>query len=442
MLPTPRWVGNKWTLDLRGFGFGRHLLDAPPPPAGEVSAVHAAYELLARLRVRKPVGPQLVLPGTEGLTLAEVLRRYTGERSYRRSRRWCVETAARVSAELGHLPLAALIPPEGTRELFAWRDRVRAEGYDRRYHSGRVHHVTVGPRAMLDRLQVLRMALTWASEPPRMWLPALPTFPDARRDEREKIHRALTAWVDEATFRAVRDVIYLGGMGTATLEARWRREGLPYPGCTLDDYIARRRLWLSFAMYTGMRHQDLDCLDDMSTSPDFGCYWRWGRKTSTEEGLPEDMPKPLLADLEFERGRLGRPYRPGELIAGGPWKRVTRVLRAACARVGVPPFDVMTLRRSFCYHKAMSGRCEEGDLVRLMGHVDSKMIRTAYLQFPPASKRNSAGSAWPEMRTLRPGMGSARILPIRAALAHLAPTEGAPSATSLPKSARKRRPSA
>jgi hypothetical protein len=431
MLPSPRWTDGHWALDLRGFGFGRHLLDAPPPPSGNVAAVHAAYELLGRLREGQSKGPQLALPLAAGRRLAEVLDGWLAERKYGKSRRWCTETAARVRKELGHLALADLAPPEGTRLLFEWRDRVRREGYDRRYPSGKVLHVEVGPRAMLDRVQILRMALTWASEPPRMWLPYLPTFPDARVNEGEKLHRGLTSWVDEATFRAVRDVIYVGRMGTASLEAHWRRDGLPYDGCTLDDYIARRRLWLSFAFYTGMRHQDLDQLNDLSVSLDFGCYWRWGRKTSDEEGLPEDMPDPLLADLEFERSRLGRPYYTGEKIAAGPWLRAVRVLRAACEHVGVPAFDVMTIRRSFCYHKAMSGEVEEADLVRLMGHVDSHMVHTVYLQVPPASKRNAAGRAWPAMTSRRPGMGDARILPISAS-AHLAPKTGVRAAKSRP----------
>jgi integrase len=216
--------------------------------------------------------------------------------------------------------------------------------------------------------------------------------------------------VDQATFRVVRDAIYREGMGTGPLVGIWRREGLPWEGCTVEDFVARRRLYLSIAFYTGLREADLDALDDRCVSADLGYYRRSSRKTGDDLGFLEKCPAQLRADLEYERRRLGRPYREGEKIAGGPWPSVARVLRAACIRVGVPPFNVMDLRRSFAYHLAIAG-VSEATTTRLMSHKDSRMVRTVYRQFPVAGERDDAGR-FPEMTTPVPGTSTARIVSI------------------------------
>jgi integrase len=403
MVPTPRWDSSKglWILDLRTpWKLGRHVLHEPSPPSGTVPALHAAYALLAKLQADAPLPPQLALPGTAGRTVAAAIDQYIAERKFGRSRRWFCTTANVVKKELGAYRLADMVPPRGTEILWAWKKEVRGRG-------------TVGPRTMKDRIQVLRMVLRWACEPPRLWIPHLPPFPDPRLDEGEQYYTPLTEWVDEPTFRAVRDAIYLSEMGRGVLRRLVDRGVYGPHVTTVEDYVARRRLYLSFAFYTGMRRQDLNLLDDHSVSLDLGAYWRFGRKTSDQEGLPESICEPLLVDLEFERRRLGRPYRKGELICGGPWLNACGVIRRAAKQVETSFFDLMTLRRSFCYHKALAGVLEE-DLVRLMGHSDSKMIRNVYLQIPSRSKRNEAGAAWPKMRTSAPGTGAARISPIRA----------------------------
>jgi len=407
MLPTPRWDPSiaRWRLDLRcPWGAGRHLLDCPPPPSGTIAAVHAAYALLGRLSAKRPSG-QLCLAGTGARSLAQLLDEYVNARTYRTAggRRWVKTTAACVRHELGHLPLAELVGARGPEILWAWRDEIRSRPGRR-----------VGPRAMQDRIVVLSMALRWASEPPRRWIPCVPSMPDPRIDESEAMWTPQTRWVEECTFRTVRDCIFSSGMSAGVL-ARL--------GHDPEDYYARRRLYLSFAAYTGMRRHDLDLLDDFSASLEAGCFWRWGRKTSAEEGYPEDMPPPLISDLKLERKRLGRPWYRGEPIAGGPWPNVCRVLAAACRRLGIEPFNLRDLRRSFCYHKALATPpVAEEDLVRLMGHADSRMIRAVYLQIPPASRRNAAGSAWPTAPAIRTGE-PARVVPIRRAPGtHNAPT--------------------
>lgn len=120
---------------------------------------------------------------------------------------------------------------------------------------------------------------------------------------------------------------------------------------------------------------------------------------------------PLLADLQAERRRLGRPYKRDEAICGGPWPTVTEVIAKAARSIGLPPFDLRTCRRSFAQHKAAAG-VQEGDLQRLMMHSDSRMIRRIYQRFLPAERAVEAGIAWPEIATNLPGTGLARVIPM------------------------------
>jgi len=413
--PTPRWTGKGWEVDLRKpWGLGRHRVEAPPPPPGELEATHEAYALLARLERERPQGAQLSLPATAGRTIGQLLTEWIEKRGYRRGgSSWVRETAARVQKELGHVALAEICGPRGWEILGEWRTKVRETGYPRHY-AHKTITVVCGAATMRDRLSVLRGAFEWAADPKQRYMPFVPNLPDARLHQGEVYYTPREEWIDEPTFRAVRDAIYCGPSAAATIESAWRRYGTPWPGCTIDDFIARRRLFLSWSFYSGMREQDVAAINDLSVSADFGFYWPFGRKTSDEEGDPEKMPDPLRADLEYERRRLGRTYFRGEPVTGGPWPRVCEVLRAACRKAGVPPFDVMTLRHSFAYHKALSGKCDRDQTARLMHLQTSALVRRVYNNVTPARCRDEAGAAWPEMRTRAPGTGSARILPLSA----------------------------
>jgi integrase len=166
---------------------------------------------------------------------------------------------------------------------------------------------------------------------------------------------------------------------------------------------------VSFALYTGMRRKDLDALDDSSVSPDLGWYRLCSRKTGDVAGTWQRMPEPLRDDCEAELRRLGRPWRQGEPICGGPWPRVAKVLRQACLDAGVSRVNLMDLRRSYAYLKASAG-VPQDTLRRKMGHADSRMLDHVYRQFPTGSECEE--HAWPEMRTRAPGTGSARIVSI------------------------------
>jgi integrase len=405
MRPTPTWDGCSWRLDLRPLGLGRYVVDAP---AGDLAeAVHAARDIYEReLSARAITDAQLSLPGTTGRTFGQAMAAWLkyreGDRLLRwktpGGERWTRCTAAALVRDLGPRLLRDFAPPGGGATLLAYRDEVRARAGAHR----------VGPRAMQDRLIVVSQLLRWCADPARLWIPAVPNFPDPRIDSSELLHNPLDTWVDEATFRAVRAAICASFQSREGLRRELVSLELPADAAAVDDRIARRRLYLSFAFYTGMRRHDLNLLDDRSVSPDFSCFVRFGRKTGVRPTW-ETVCAPLGCDLDAERARLGRDYRLREQIAAGPWERAPNVIAAAAAVASVQAFDLRTCRRSYVMHKALAG-VAEADLIRLMGHKDSAMIRGVYLQVPPRTVRDAAGAAWPVQTSTTPGTGQARIL--------------------------------
>ena len=394
--PTPTWdaAASVWRVDLRSpWGLGRRVVSAPPPPAGFVEAIHAARDLLESIRAARGLtDAQLPLPGTRGRTLSEAISGYLKEKKWKSAggKRWTCETCDLLLAELGRHALADLT----VDLLWSYRDETRAR---------------VGAKAMQSRLIVLAQVLRWAAEPARKWLPYVLPMPSPKLSEGESIGNALTKWIDEGTFRAARARIYEHQTARNMLAHELRIAGLPFDAAAVCDVVERRKFYLSFAFYTGMRRHDLDKIDDAYLSPDFECYFRHGRKTGVEIAAESICP-PFLADIAAEVHRLERPYRSGELIAGGSWKNSCRVLETAARNAGVEKFNLMDCRRSFVYHKALAG-VPENELVNLMGHKDSKMVRSVYLQLQPRLQRNKAGAAWPRSLTALPGTGTARVLP-------------------------------
>lgn len=398
--PTPVWdsVACVWRVDLRKpWGFGRYVLDAPDPPHGLVLAVHAARDKLDALRADSAAaGSQLSLPGTAGKTFEQAILAYVAEREYSgTSGEWLRNNAALLRKELGRESLGLFTTEAGASRLLAWRDDVRGRG--------------IGARSMKDRLNVFRLVWRWCAAAPRLWVSLMPVLPSPKTHEKEVLHQPAVTWVDESTFRAVRGAIYASVYARLGLATELRRLGQPDDAAAVHDLIERRRLYLSNAFYTGMRRADLNGADDSYVSRDFDCYWRFGQKTGIEKAA-EAIPAPFAADLLTEYKRLGRPWHKGELICGGPWFHATRVIATAARKLGVQTFDLMTCRRSFVYHKALAG-VPEAKLVNLMGHTDSKMIRSVYLLLQPRLQRDEAGAAWPKSLTAVPGTGAGRILP-------------------------------
>lgn len=381
------------------WGFGRHRLDvSEPPPSGLVAALHAAYAKLAECQATAGAtdgGSQLALPGTAGRTLAQACEGYVAERKYRGTAgQWVVSSVELVRKEVGSMSLVECSTKGGADRLLRWRDEVRASGR--------------GPHAMKDRLQAFALVWRWAAAAPRQWVTLMPVLPSWKVDETERIRAPAMKWVDESTFREVRKHIFDNDTARRSIWAELRRAGEPCDAAAVRAYIARRKLYLSFAFYTGMRREDLNAVDDSYLSVDFGCYWRWGRKTGAEVAA-EAICAPFAQDIRAEVARLGRNFRAGELICGGPWWHGHRVLGTAAKAVGVSTFNLMDCRRSFVYHKAMAG-VPEAKLVNLMGHADSKMIHAVYLCLQPRLQRDEAGAAWPAALSSVPGEGDGRVL--------------------------------
>jgi hypothetical protein len=398
MHPTPVWDGKAWRLDLRTpWQLGRHVIHAEPPPAGLVEAIHLSRDLLERLRVERGLtDSQLVLPGTAGRTLATVIDEYLRVKKWKScgGERWTRETCRLLKKEaLGSLELSVFASPSATTVLWAYRDDLRER---------------LGPRAMASRLVVLGQVLKWSSEPPRLWIPYVPTLPSPKINPDEKMCNPCMTWVDHQSFRATRVRLYEHRTARCGLAVALRIAKLPCDAAAVRNLVEQRRFYLSFGFYTGMRRHDLDEIDDSYLSPEFNTYFRYGRKTGVKVAA-EAICKPFKADIEAELRRLGRPWFKGERIAGGPWKNSCRVIATAAANAGVDAFDLMTCRRSFVYYKAMGG-LEMDKLVNLMGHADSEMIRNVYLLLQPRLQRDEAGAVWPDDLTVLPGTGAARIL--------------------------------
>jgi integrase len=399
--PKPVWdnVASVWRVDLRSpWKLGRRIVNAPPPPGGLATAIHAARDLLDALRSETIVtSPQLSLPGTLGRTVESVAEQYLAEREFRgTSGKWLRETAKVMCREIGREPLRIFQTADGAARLLAWRDEVRGRG--------------VGPRAMKDRLNVFSLIWRWCADAPRQWVSLMPVLPSPKTSEKEVLHHPAMRWIDESTFRAVRAAIYDNVFARTSIAKELRNEGLPCDASDVRAYIARRQLYLSFAFYTGMRRFDLNAISDAYLSPDFDCYWRHGHKTGVEVAA-ESICEPFRRDIAAERSRLGRSWHQGELICGGPWFHATRVIATAARKLGLENFDLMTCRRSFVYHKALAG-VPESKLINLLGHSDSRMIRGVYLLLQPRLQRDEAGAAWPRHLSVVPGTGGGRVLPL------------------------------
>jgi integrase len=416
--PTPRFTGGKWHLDLRTpWNLGRYVVDAPPPPEGEQEARNQSWLIFLRERDRAAIlsretSPEL--PGLDGgMLFGAAVDAYLDYRAnvkrWRRGggERWTREVAARLKQEFGKRPLLDFAPPSGTRMLVTYRDLVRKGTVEELARAG--FGKPLRAKRMKDVLIVLQQVLRFAAVADRLWLPSVPEMPDARIDSDETIRNALDKWVDEATFRAARDKLYADPVALHALLRELKKLRPSSTVADAHDLICRRKLFLSFAFYTGMRRFDLWAMDDKMVSPDLGRYRRFAHKTGADVSI-ERCPPPLLADLRVEQARLGRPWRRGEAICGGRWKNVARVMSAACDRVGVERFNLMDCRRSFVWHMALAGK-PEADIVRLLGHTDSRMIRTVYEQHMPGAVVDETTGTWPEMVSVEPGTGPARVIP-------------------------------
>lgn len=369
MKPTPKPHGTQYVVDLRWAGFGQRYVLCPLTH-GEAAAIHAAYDLLARLR-RDAAQRALELPGLDARPArpldAALWSAYLDqhEEGSPDSRRYVAQYVRMMQRLCAGRTIRDLEPPQGHGFVRHLRDELRARGGMR---GG-----PLAAKSANNALNQLAQFCRWLRS--QELLVSLPDFPRATRPG-EKLRNPTWGYYTESDFRRVRDSLWDDDSILATIARNLHLPSL----AAADDHRARRRLYLSFSFYTGMRPSDLDALTADDVYPDARCYIRRGRKTDAE---PEtfDMPEQLAIDVDLELARLGRPWRNGELICGGPWAKGVTCLGTVTRRLGLPPLTFRLCRKSTAREYCLRGWPKE-EVASILGHADTTMLDLVYLKIP------------------------------------------------------------
>lgn len=358
-VPPVKLRGGAWVADLRHFGGSQYQALALPASASPVAVGMAVQQKIAELQVAASLRAPM-LPGLErpGLTVRELALMYEESRdpdSYVRD--YCKF----VRAGIGHLAVESMAGKLGTAALRAWRDDLR----DRRKWS---------PRTIRNALNMALAILAWGQDDGRELTGQLPKKP-----KHGPLPPPIFRTLPEADFRHLRAHLFDEAIHWGTLGRFCARVG-----CTVEDYIARRQLMLSFGFYTGAHPEDANTLRGEYLSVDVGRYERHNTKSSRVVG-PDvfDMPEQLQIDCAEELRRRDLPrFPPDEIVTGPwPWRQSSRVLAAACVRLwpdGPARFaDFRTLRRSCVWEYTVRG-WRTHEIAAIVGHVDETMIRTVY----------------------------------------------------------------
>lgn len=370
--PEPKFSGGVWSVDLRWAGFGRYDLDGAKD---EATALHLAYAKLMELRDQAgALAAQTSFAFTAGPLLREAIRLHWAGREREKMspdvRRYVRGYLDQLDRRLGGVKVQAFAPPHGDQLLIDWRNDLVDE--------------RLKPRTRRNYLNHLMQVLTFSRK--RGWLPDLPSKPKPTVGT-EVLNDPEWEWYTEDEFRRLRAGIYdqHDEPGDLCIHIKDRDARL--------DLIARRRLYLSAAFYTGMHTRDLDQLTDRSVSVAFRWFERVNSKSARcIDDRNIDAPEQLIEDAAVEQERLGRYWTPGEAIAGGPWPQVTRVLQSTAKRLGLPRVNLRILRRSTAYHLCLLGWPED-EVAEYLGHVDRRMLNEVYRRLPK-QKRSPKRLDW------------------------------------------------
>jgi integrase len=355
MRPDPKAWGGRWVVDLRAAGFGQRyrLCDASAP---RETALHLAYELLAKLRGERMAEPeQRDLFADAGPELFKsAIERWQADKRYDSDGggKWGREYAGLICRELGAYKLADFAQPAGNARMTAY-----VRELERRELSG---------RTIRNRLSVVEQVLRFSLE--RGWLASVPMHPRLPPKAAPVYH-----WITEAMFRALRADVFRGGT-----ELRGFKPSEPVP-----VFIARRRVYLSWLFYTGVHDVDAAKATADQLFLDGKSYIRHNSKSS--RSVPDEqfeMPDPLHADLAELQTVLGRPFFPGESFTGGHWRNASKVMQASAVRLGFPHgANPSIFRRSYAREMFLRGY-EVHEVADRMGHVDDRMLRQIYVRTP------------------------------------------------------------
>jgi hypothetical protein len=362
-IPTVNVRGSSWCADLRGYGGGqRDSLDVDAAaPAIEVGM--ALQRRLEELRLCAAVGCP-TLPGlTGGATFRDLVGSYLDGRDYATTggASYVADCCRRIVADLGHFAVTDLAAPQGEAVLRSWRDRMWAAGLSNRTVNNHLHQFAAIWR--------------WARTGGRRLVGETADLPTAIRQNQALSNPIFEFWT-EADFRHFRAHLFDEAVRTGGLS---RRCGGDAAG--VADYIARRRLYLSLAFYTGAHVRDLDTWSADFLSVEMGRYERHNSKSARcVAPCWFDMPEQLQIDCAAELERRGG-WRAGELVAGGPWRQSTRTLAKATARLfpdgDRAPFTFRIARRSTVRELTLRG-WPTHEIAAVLGHVDGRMVETIY----------------------------------------------------------------
>ena len=385
-VPNPKLVGDHWECDFRP-EFSWHTRVGPASLSRE-DAIHGAYARLAELRRERLAEPgaQLELRAGVPATFAAAVDAWQAVKGVRRadSARYVKTYAKQVRAELGAYLLSEFVDGGGQLRLVKYVNNLLAEG--------------LAARTIRNRLSVVGQVLVFCTDLERRWLPFVPRLPVP-----PSLPPPRFEWIEEATFRALRASLYAPGVELDSLRAWLARPANRRQG-PAELFVARRRVYLSWLFYTGVRTADANHLTGNDVGLDIGVYVRRARKTDVAPAQFE-LPEPLILDLREYLAVVGREFfLSGERIGGGRWNNVSRLLQRAARILGVGPVNPRILRRSYARKMFQLGY-EIKDVAERMGHADLRMLNEIYVQTPRPSGR--ARSLWRATVSRTPQSGGA-----------------------------------
>lgn len=366
---------------------------------------------LAELRLqRSATAPELPGLTAPGLLLRDLVGQYLDGRDYRTEagRSYVHGRCRRVAADLGHLSVVALAAPDGEVVLRTWRDRLWAAG--------------LSGRSVSDLLFQVTAILRWGQTGGRRLTGPIPARPRATRPGEVLREPVFAVWTEQ-DFRRLREGLFSRALVCGSLGRH-----LGPDRAVWEDYVARRKLYLSLAYYTGMHSADLDRIRACWLSPEIGRYERRNQKSARViEPAWFDMPEQLARDCRAELQRLGRPWRTSdhasgcctcEPIAAGPWPRAIPVLARETRRIwpqgGPPAFTLRVARRSTVREYAIRG-WRPDEIAAILGHVDTRMVVTIYRRTREAIACSPVRVPWTVASGPHGGpSGGATVLPFAA----------------------------
>jgi hypothetical protein len=378
-LPVPHLRGETWYADLREEGGSRHQSLGIGRGVSHFEVGAALARKIDELRLGAKVSqPDLFSLDDSALTIAALADMYreamdpttAGGGSY------LGDCLRRVVEGIGHMTVRDLCAPTGNVVLKVWRDKLWAKGW----RSNSVRNV----------LNFAKHLLVWGQTDERNLTGPIPRLPKFKRNNRDLLVQPTASTFTEVDFRYLREHWADEAIRTGGMIRMFGRDPAVW-----KDYIARRKLYLSLAFYTGAHPEDLGTWRGAYLSVEMGRYERHNTKSSRVI-KPEcfDMPEQLQLDCEAELRRRGIPrFHPDELPAGGIaypgthyqggglWCEATRVLRRATARLwpdgSREGFTFRLARRSTVWEYTIRG-WRSHEIAALLGHVDEQMVQRIY----------------------------------------------------------------